>query len=118
MSDTTELLFSYGTLQLEPVQHATFGRVLQGEADTLVGWCLEQLAIKSDEVVATSGATHHPIIRDSGDPSDRVPGTVFRVTKAELAAADGYEVADYERVRVTLTSGTQAWVYAASQSRG
>ncbi|WP_281280720.1 hypothetical protein [Falsirhodobacter xinxiangensis] len=36
---------------------------------------------------------------------------VFRITAAELAAADAYEVADYKRVEVALTSGRKAWVY-------
>jgi gamma-glutamylcyclotransferase (GGCT)/AIG2-like uncharacterized protein YtfP len=43
--------------------------------------------------------------------TDRVPGTVFEITPAELAAADAYEVADYERIAVTLASGQGAWVY-------
>ena len=33
-----ERLFSYGTLQLPEVQTATFGRLLQGQADSLVGF--------------------------------------------------------------------------------
>ena len=34
----TQLLFSYGTLQLEAVQLATFGRKLAGTADGLPGF--------------------------------------------------------------------------------
>ena len=34
----TELLFSYGTLQLEAVQMATFGRKLTGTRDVLPGF--------------------------------------------------------------------------------
>jgi hypothetical protein len=108
-----ERLFSYGTLQLEPVQLETFGRRLSGRPDQLVGFKLEQLAIRDSAVVATSGAASHPIVRASGDPADRVPGVVFSVTPAELARADAYEVDDYVRIRVTLASGTDAWVYAA-----
>lgn len=33
-----EKLFSYGTLQLEQVQLDTFGRLLEGQADTLQGY--------------------------------------------------------------------------------
>ena len=33
--EATELLFSYGTLQLESVQLSTFGRALTGTADAL-----------------------------------------------------------------------------------
>lgn len=112
-----ELLFSYGTLQLEPVQRATFGRALRGTADTLPGFRLGQVEIRSDEVVATSGVATHPIVHASGNPLDLVAGTVFRLTPAELAQADAYEVDDYVRVRVTLASGREAWVYAAPKAR-
>jgi len=39
---------------------------------------------------------------------------VFELSSGELAAADDYEAADYARVRVTLESGRQAWVYVAA----
>jgi hypothetical protein len=109
-----ELLFSYGTLQLEPVQLATFGRRLEGAADALVGFRLGEVVIGDPAVVATSGAAVHPIVRATGDAGDRVAGVVFRVTRAELAHADAYETAAYARLRVTLASGRAAWVYAAA----
>jgi len=40
-----------------------------------------------------------------------VPGIVFRITQAELAAADAYEVADCRRVTARLASGIDAFVY-------
>jgi gamma-glutamylcyclotransferase (GGCT)/AIG2-like uncharacterized protein YtfP len=43
--------------------------------------------------------------------ADRVQGTVFDITAEELAAADKYEVSDYERVSAQLESGSTAWVY-------
>jgi gamma-glutamylcyclotransferase (GGCT)/AIG2-like uncharacterized protein YtfP len=104
-------LFSYGTLQQGNVQQATFGRLLAGRADVLPGYAQAMHAIDDSEVVATSGKTHHPIVRPSGSASDRVAGTVFEISDAELAQADAYEVADYRRVAVTLASGLQAWVY-------
>jgi hypothetical protein len=107
----SENLFSYGTLQTEAVQLATFGRTLQGVPDALPGYKLTMLAIDDPNVVATSGATHHPIIKFSGAASDTVPGSVFRITAAELAQADRYEVAAYRRVAVELASGLTAWVY-------
>ncbi|WP_405592221.1 hypothetical protein [Streptomyces sp. NBC_01190] len=45
----------------------------------------------------------------SSDPADQVPGTVFRLTREELAAADAYGVDGYARVAVTRSSGTTAW---------
>ncbi len=107
----SENLFSYGTLQTEAVQLATFGRTLQGAPDALPGYELSMIAIDDPDVVATSGATHHPIIKFSGAASDAVPGSVFRITAAELAHADRYEVAAYQRVAVVLASGLTAWVY-------
>jgi hypothetical protein len=41
-----------------------------------------------------------------------VPGTVYEVTEAELAAADRYEEpAAYRRIMTKLASGKQAGVY-------
>jgi Gamma-glutamyl cyclotransferase, AIG2-like len=110
-TDRNELLFSYGTLQLESVQLSTFGRSLDGLPDTLPGFEQAMLKIEDPIVVATSGKTHHPIVNFTGRPSDQVPGVVFQITSAELVNADRYEVAAYERIGVTLQSGKQAWVY-------
>lgn len=105
------LLFSYGTLQQSDVQQATFGRLLSGTADALVGYQQAMLAIDDAEVVKTSGKTHHPIVKHSGADSDQVPGTVFEITQAELDQADRYEVSAYRRVMAPLQSGREAWVY-------
>lgn len=113
-----ERLFSYGTLQLEQVQLATFGRRLAGSADTLSGYRLGTVAIASDDVVAISGIATHPIVHATGNPLDLVAGMVFEVSPAELAQADAYEADDYQRVRVTLSSGLRAWVYAAALAAG
>ena len=107
----TQLLFSYGTLQQKEVQLSTFGRELVGEEDSLVGFSQSMVLITDPEVVRTSGKTHHPIVKLSNNPEDRVPGTVFEVTDEELANADKYEVADYKRVAAPLASGKTAWVY-------
>ena len=105
------LLFSYGTLQQDEVQRATFGRLLTGRPDALVGFEQAMVLIEDPQVVATSGMTHHPIVRPSTDPASRVPGTVFEVTAAEIRSADEYEVSAYRRIAVKLASGAQAWVY-------
>ncbi len=105
------LLFSYGTLQQDDVQRATFGRLLAGRRDTLPGYAQGLYEIGDPEVVATSGKTHHPILQPSGHSADRVDGTVFEISDAELAQADAYEVAAYRRVEATLASGLLAWVY-------
>ncbi len=108
---TTELLFSYGTLQLETVQLATFGRRLPGVKDALPGYAQKLLKIEDAAVVATSGKTHHPIVQFTGRDEDSVDGMFFAVTAEELRNADKYEVAAYQRVAVTLRSGHRAWVY-------
>ncbi|HEX8778175.1 MAG TPA: gamma-glutamylcyclotransferase family protein [Rhodanobacter sp.] len=111
----SEYLFSYGTLQGEAVQLATFGRRLTGTPDLLRGYRLDMLAIRDASVVATSGAEHHPIASHTGDAAHAVPGTVFRLTPEELAQADAYEVDDYRRVAVMLASGLQAWMYMRAE---
>jgi gamma-glutamylcyclotransferase (GGCT)/AIG2-like uncharacterized protein YtfP len=104
-------LFSYGTLQQEGVQIASFGRLLKGADDALPGYKQSMIEITDPEVVRKSGKRFHPIVAASGDPADQVPGKVFEITSAELAAADAYEVSDYRRILVRLKSGVDAWVY-------
>ncbi|HDR9498596.1 gamma-glutamylcyclotransferase family protein [Burkholderia cepacia] len=112
----SEHLFSYGTLQLEPVQLATFGRKLDGREDAMPGYAMTMLKIDDPEVVATSGKTHHPVVAYTGRPGDRVTGTVFAITREELQHADDYEVDAYRRDRVVLESGVSAWVYVDAGS--
>jgi gamma-glutamylcyclotransferase (GGCT)/AIG2-like uncharacterized protein YtfP len=108
---TTHYLFSYGTLQQPAVQIANFGRLLNGQADILEGYVVDQVEITDPIVLAQSGLTFHPILRPSSVSRDSVAGTVFTVTLQDIERADRYEVDDYERVLVTLKSGKQAWVY-------
>ncbi|MEZ5961427.1 MAG: gamma-glutamylcyclotransferase family protein [Hyphomonadaceae bacterium] len=107
----SERLFSYGTLQQENVQLATFGRLLNGAPDALIGFKDEIVEITDPDVLAKSGKRFHPILSESGDDADRVTGTVFEISAEELAAADKYEVSDYKRVSARLASGSMAWVY-------
>lgn len=105
------LLFSYGTLQQENVQIASFGRRLDGHDDAMPGYRQTMIEITDPEVVRTSGKRFHPMVTPSGDPADNVPGKVFSITAEELAAADRYEVSDYRRISVRLASGKEAFVY-------
>ena len=110
MSETV-WLFSYGTLRQREVQLATFGRELTGEPDTLEGWTLATVLIRDESVVATSGLAEHLILR----PGDGlIEGVAFAVTPEELALADAYETADYQRIEATLNSGRRAFVYVAA----
>jgi Gamma-glutamyl cyclotransferase, AIG2-like len=111
LPNTSLLPFSYGTLQDKAVQLANFGRELSGRPDAIVGYTQTLIAIDDPEVVAISGKTHHPVVQPSSNPEDEVRGTVFEVTVQELAAADAYEVSEYQRVLVLLRSGARAWVY-------
>ena len=108
---TDILLFSYGTLQLPEVQQATYGRLLEGSPDALPGYRLDPLPIDDPEVARLSGKRVHMIARASDNRDDRVAGTLFRLTHAELAATDRYEVDAYTRAEVTLESGTKALAY-------
>ncbi|MXN48010.1 gamma-glutamylcyclotransferase [Shinella kummerowiae] len=104
-------LFSYGTLQQKDVQLSSFGRLLEGQEDAMVGFRTEQVEITDPAVLAKSGKRFHPIVMPSQNPADSVAGMVFRITARELAAADAYEVSDYTRIETRLASGLVAWVY-------
>jgi len=110
------LLFSYGTLQRESVQLSTFGRLLRGEPDQLVGFEQSVFRIDDPDFVATSGKADHTIVTFTGRNDSRVNGTVFEVSDGEIAQSDEYEPAGYTRIETTLASGKQAWVYADSRS--
>ena len=106
------LIFSYGTLQQREVQLSTFGRLLQGRKDELVGFEASLVQIEDSELAKTIGRTHHDNVTFNGRNDSRVSGTVFEISDAELADADRYEErAVYKRIRTTLASGTEAWVY-------
>ena len=106
------LLFSYGTLQQPDVQMSTFGRLLRGLADELVGFEQTEIEIEDPEFVAASGRSRHAIVTFNGNDGSRVRGTVFELSDSELASADRYEPAGYQRISGKLASGKDAWVYA------
>ena len=106
------LIFSYGTLQQSDVQMSTFGRLLKGQTDELVGFEQSLVEIEDPEKRTATGQTHHANAVFNGDPASRVSGTLFEISDAELAAADEYEKpARYERISTVLSSGKRAWVY-------
>lgn len=98
----TESLFVYGTLMNPLIQQRVFGRTAPGEADRLVGF-------RKDLIHLGSGV--YPIIRPEAGAV--VEGMVIEVTPAELKLIDRYEGPAYRRVRVTLGSGREGWVYTA-----
>ena len=104
-------LFSYGTLQELRVQQTLFGRSLEGRADTLPGFGRGRVPVVADDAL-NAGLSYYENVVFSGQPGDRIVGTVLEVTDAELVKTDAYEApAAYTRVEVTLASGAQAWVY-------
>lgn len=106
-----EKLFSYGTLQQPEVQQATFGRLLQGQPDTLPGYITAMLKISDPVIVEVSGKDWHPVLRYTGNLTEQVSGVVFDVTPAELQQADNYEAADYIRTEAITQSGVKCWIY-------
>jgi gamma-glutamylcyclotransferase (GGCT)/AIG2-like uncharacterized protein YtfP len=101
------VLFSYGTLQREDVQIATFGRTLSGRAGELQGFELVP--------AANSGTGHANVVR--GARESRVSGIAFEVSDAELVASDEYERRDdYTRIEAILSSGRKTWVYVSRKT--
>ena len=108
-------LFSYGTLQLEKVQIESFGRLLNGEYDSLKGYLLGQLKITDPVVLAKSEKEYHPIAKLTNNTNDEVQGMLFQITQEELDQADAYEVDDYKRIEATFTSGKKGWIYVENK---
>ncbi|MCX5015326.1 GDSL-type esterase/lipase family protein [Streptomyces sp. NBC_00555] len=102
-------LFSFGTLMDERVQTALFGQAVPGSSASLAGHATRPLPITDQSVIAASGLdVHLTLERKFGAV---VEGAVLRLTDQDLAAADAYEVDDYVRRRVLLSSGESAWAY-------
>src|SRR5258706_7722517 len=93
-----ERLFSYGTLQSADVQLATFGRLLDGAPDELVGFRQEAHEVADAKFLAKGGNPWQVIVVRSGNAADRVRGSAYMLTEAELAAADTYEPSGYRRI--------------------
>ncbi|MFE5538222.1 GDSL-type esterase/lipase family protein [Streptomyces sp. NPDC056519] len=102
-------LFSFGTLRDERVQTALFGRAVPMSPASLAGHTTRSLRLTDPAVIAASGLDVHLILER--EPGSSVEGVVLRLTDRDLAAADAYEVDDYARRRVVLTSGESAWAY-------
>ncbi len=107
----TQYLFSYGTLQMERVQIELFNRLLLGARDRLQGYRLGTLDITDASVLQTSQQAEHPIAIPSEARKDFIPGMVYKMTEEEMILADSYEVDDYKRIEVQLSSRLKAWVY-------
>ena len=113
------LLFSYGTLQQDDVQFATFGRRLDGQRDELVGFEPALVKIEDAALATKVGKTHHANALRTGDRQSRVAGMVFEVTDAELKGVDAFERGfEYARISATLASGRTAWVYVHAPRDG
>ena len=93
MSSTEQFLFACGDFQQAAVQERVFGRQLSGKPDALVGFRRE------------------PFVQPSDRANERVDGMVFKVTDADLAAADAHEPPNYRRSMARTASGVLAWVY-------
>ncbi|MFI2736978.1 GDSL-type esterase/lipase family protein [Streptomyces sp. NPDC018711] len=102
-------LFSFGTLLDQRVQTALFGRTVPTTAASLADYTTRPLTITDESVIATSGQDVHLTLERKLGAT--VEGAVLRLSDQELAAADDYEVDDYARRRVLLTSGETAWAY-------
>lgn len=98
-----EKIFSYGTLQEDSVQVATFGRALIGTKDKLTGYILAP---------STKSRLQQACLKYTGEASDIVEGTLFELSSTELCKADDYSVVDdCIRVKENVISGKRAWVY-------
>jgi hypothetical protein len=104
-------VFSYGTLQLESVQRALFGRLVAMEDDVLTGFESVTITITDPAVLDASGTETHLTLLPSNDPAAAIPGKTLAITVGDLPAMDEYEGDNYRRIEAVLASGNTAWVY-------
>lgn len=95
-----ERLFAYGTLKNPLVQKKAIGRVVQGTPDILEGFILSKIKIERK---------NYPVIIRKND--SKVKGLILSVTVEEVKQIDDYETKAYERQKIILKSGSEAWVY-------
>jgi len=95
---------------------ANFGRLLEGQADEIVGFEQFTITLDDPQTIAFTGKTEHMIVKFNGRDDCRIAGTVLELTEKELLKADQYECPPYERVAAKLASGRQAWVYADTRN--
>ncbi len=93
-----EALFVYGTLREPEVLQKLIGRVVIGVPDLLSDFT-RRFDLFPPYAVAMP------------DPGNTIDGVVLEITAPELAIFDEYEGGEYIRVRVTLASGREVWVY-------
>jgi gamma-glutamylcyclotransferase (GGCT)/AIG2-like uncharacterized protein YtfP len=97
----TEKLFVYGSLKDPAVQYRLSGRTIAGAPDEVRGF---RRYVSLEYPVALPDTAHS------------VDGLVLTVTPEELALLDAYEGSTYLRIRVTLLSGTTAWMYQGDEA--
>jgi gamma-glutamylcyclotransferase (GGCT)/AIG2-like uncharacterized protein YtfP len=108
-----EYLFSYGTLQHEKTQLEIFGRILLGTTDILEGYKLFTIEINDQKFIARGEGKFQSTLVCTNYSGDHVEGTVFEIEMEELQLTDQYEPGNYQRIKVKLRSGKEAWIYVA-----
>lgn len=95
-----EKLFTYGSLQYPDIQMKLFNSTLVGTRDILIGYEKGKLEVEGKTFnIATP------------NPDGKIEGTVYDLTDEQLARADRYEGKGYKRIRVSLLSGSEVWLY-------
>ena len=105
------LLFACGTLTLEKVHLALFGRVLAYEEDALPGYVARTVLLEDQEILSTTGTATHRSMVPSDEPGAVVRGRAMHLTQAELERMDPHQSEHHRRKQVTLASGRTAWAY-------
>lgn len=95
-----EKLFTYGSLRNSEIQQKLFNRILTGTLDTLIDYEKGNVVIE--------GKIFNVAISKAGS---QIEGEVYELDQKELERSDRYEGNSYKRVRITLLSGTEGWIY-------
>ena len=97
------LLFVYGTLKSPKIQKQILGKIYKSKKDTLIGFTADSVEIENKSYLALIP-----------NPQMETEGEVIEVQETDLKKLDKYETNAYERVEITLKSGTKSYVYIKS----
>lgn len=97
-----EDLFVYGSLREPDMQKKVIGRIASSEKDVLEGFRRSTVELEG---------TTYPIIFPDPNGGSPIEGFILSLTSEELKRVDEYETDAYQRKRVILKSGRNAWIY-------
>ncbi len=86
---------------------------MHGTKDSLEGYTISTIEIKDESFLAKGEDKFQQTLVAMNNNHDTIEGTVFEISGEELQQTDRYEPDNYQRIKIVLRSGKEAWIYVA-----